>query len=478
MKIAIIGAGPAGLYTARLLLLQTSLKKSIESITVYEATDRIGGRLFSVQTKDAPKSYINLGAGRYLPHHHKRVAKLVRDLGIPVLENGPTPPPVVLLRDDDDGDWTNDLCAVMDATKSVPKKQLQSVTLLQFAERTIGSDRARRVMAAFGYDGEFTLCNAWDSVRSLEQDLMPPSSSSSSRSKTKSYFTPVKGMQAIADAMYADLLQNHGDVVRFVMNATVSAWTASKENESGRLKYTIRKKSKKITMFADHDVAFFCLTKSQLQGVKGLVAAVPGLERALKCVNACPLIRVYARYASEPSEQSTNWAINNARTTTDTMVRQVIPTGPRHNRLYMACYSDDTWAVKVKNALVQSPLQDDKSKKQKKTDVGPNGFTQTVTGEALADLYGRCGLDPIPPVRWALFRFWKEGVHYWGPMTDDDDARFSNHSNHLQTKESRRVFVAGESVAKEHKCWTEAALMSAEDAVRAFIAGLQYNCRS
>ena len=71
-RIAIIGAGPAGLSLARLLTEQ-----DVHDITVFEASERVGGKVVSVHVDGR---YHELGAC-YLPSGYTRLTPWIREAG-------------------------------------------------------------------------------------------------------------------------------------------------------------------------------------------------------------------------------------------------------------------------------------------------------------------------------------------------------------------------------------------------------------
>lgn len=78
MRVGIVGGGASGLYAALLL------RQEGHSVTVFEATDRLGGRIFTHRfpaTMPGEDPYFELGAMR-LPctPRHEMVFKLVRYL--------------------------------------------------------------------------------------------------------------------------------------------------------------------------------------------------------------------------------------------------------------------------------------------------------------------------------------------------------------------------------------------------------------
>jgi hypothetical protein len=64
VDVAVVGAGVAGLYLAWRLLSEPAYKT--KSIALFDAADRVGGRILSVSVADIPY-VMELGAMRYLP---------------------------------------------------------------------------------------------------------------------------------------------------------------------------------------------------------------------------------------------------------------------------------------------------------------------------------------------------------------------------------------------------------------------------
>lgn len=78
LDVAIVGGGVSGVYAAwRLRQEQPHLR-----IRLFEASDRIGGRLHSVAFPEAPHLVAEVGGMRYL-EDHKHVFNLVKHLGLP-----------------------------------------------------------------------------------------------------------------------------------------------------------------------------------------------------------------------------------------------------------------------------------------------------------------------------------------------------------------------------------------------------------
>jgi len=77
LDVAIIGGGCAGTYSAWRLQQETGADNSI---SLFEYSDRIGGRLYSVTVPGVPSLKAELGGMRYIQESHKMVADLVEHL--------------------------------------------------------------------------------------------------------------------------------------------------------------------------------------------------------------------------------------------------------------------------------------------------------------------------------------------------------------------------------------------------------------
>lgn len=78
-KIIIIGAGMAGLVSASLL------KQAGHNVTIIEATDRVGGRIYTLKGDFRDNQYLEAGAMR-IPHTHLLTMEYIRKFQLPVNE--------------------------------------------------------------------------------------------------------------------------------------------------------------------------------------------------------------------------------------------------------------------------------------------------------------------------------------------------------------------------------------------------------
>ena len=82
VDVAVIGGGISGAYAS--WRLKTARSKS--SVALFEYSDRIGGRLYTIQLPGMPHVNAELGGMRYIPKSHLLVASLLRELGIETRE--------------------------------------------------------------------------------------------------------------------------------------------------------------------------------------------------------------------------------------------------------------------------------------------------------------------------------------------------------------------------------------------------------
>jgi lysine 2-monooxygenase len=80
LDIAVVGGGIAGAYSAWRLQQEEGVKKTIG---LFEYSDRIGGRLYTVTRPGLPHVKAEVGGMRYIPDQHVMVANLVDHLKLP-----------------------------------------------------------------------------------------------------------------------------------------------------------------------------------------------------------------------------------------------------------------------------------------------------------------------------------------------------------------------------------------------------------
>ncbi|KAK6026927.1 Cys/Met metabolism PLP-dependent enzyme [Ostertagia ostertagi] len=99
LDVAVIGGGCSGAYSA--WRLQQAYGKE-QSIALFEYSDRIGGRLYTVTMPGLPNVKAEVGGMRYIPTEHKLVADLITHLGLETKDfpmGAPEPRPTWLDKD-------------------------------------------------------------------------------------------------------------------------------------------------------------------------------------------------------------------------------------------------------------------------------------------------------------------------------------------------------------------------------------------
>lgn len=81
LDVAVVGGGVSGAYSAWRLQRHKGKK---QQIGLFEYSNRIGGRLFTVTLPGMPNVHAELGGMRYIPDEHLMVADLVKYLKLPV----------------------------------------------------------------------------------------------------------------------------------------------------------------------------------------------------------------------------------------------------------------------------------------------------------------------------------------------------------------------------------------------------------
>src|SRR3982750_713340 len=82
LDIAVVGGGVSGAYSAWRLQQE---KGATERIGLFEYSDRIGGRLYTVTMPGIPHVKAEVGGMRYIPKDHLLVAGLVDHLKLPTI---------------------------------------------------------------------------------------------------------------------------------------------------------------------------------------------------------------------------------------------------------------------------------------------------------------------------------------------------------------------------------------------------------
>lgn len=142
--VIVIGGGISGLYAT------WKLEKQGLHVLLLEKKDRIGGRLKTVE-RNGKK--FDVGGIRYSLTHHKRLAKLCKDLSIENREHKIYP------------QNTKDVSFITKTLKTISnsfsEKELKSNTIWYFLRRIESSSRVDRFIQAWGYSGNLQNAQAY-----------------------------------------------------------------------------------------------------------------------------------------------------------------------------------------------------------------------------------------------------------------------------------------------------------------------------
>ncbi|XP_046584737.1 L-amino-acid oxidase-like [Haliotis rubra] len=79
IDVAIIGGGIGGAYTG------WRLRDRGLSISVFEFSDRVGGRLFTAELPVAPGTYLDFGGMRFCPTDHTTLNRTATEIGLDII---------------------------------------------------------------------------------------------------------------------------------------------------------------------------------------------------------------------------------------------------------------------------------------------------------------------------------------------------------------------------------------------------------
>lgn len=428
--VVIGGAGITGLYAGVTLLSQGY------KVAIVEASSEIGGR---VQTRhlDNHGMTFEAGAGRF-NNHHRRLLRLLRKYG---LEYAPisTEKQFVEVPVSKDSTstmqshgslMTTQLSRVIEEAK-YPVKQLKQMTFGTLCKQILGEDAARQLQAAFGYDAEFDIMNAFDALRIFKRDF----------DQKAQYFYCKGGLSQLIHKLKNDFVSNGGTLfLNEAMFDVQHAHSAHSPHDRVSIKTSAQ------TLHAKCVILTF--TQSALLSIKSFTK----LERDLleSSVAAVPLMRIYAVWhgAGRGASAGASWFQDIPRTSTNSPIRQFIPIRSSNDAsgasLAMASYSDTHTAVRWAQMAQKTPRIFKKTLVQKLEQL----FPQKV---------------PLPSLssKNIYVHYWPEGVHVW--RSGADSSRL--YSQIMQIKgPDVPIFIIGETYSK-NQGWIEGGLDMFHDAL-------------
>ena len=393
-NVIIVGGGMSGLYAAYKLLK----KDSNMQITILEASDRIGGRVYTISNKAL---FYEGGAGRF-SQTHKNLLKLIKELNLsdhiyPMGTAKSYIKDTTILSDFNEEKYIR---ALEKAALTQKKGELMSKTLLMFMREVLKPSEVDDLIYAFGYESEFRVCNAYHGIQSLKREFMA----------NIQHFGMKDGLSTVVNKL-KEHLETHPNV-KILTNWIVEDINPKTMNVIGQ---TSRLQANKIII---------CVTKDKLSKFKTLLDFDSELTSYLTHINSQPLYRIYAKFPASPTKPA--WFQDLSRICTNNALRHIIPINPKTG-LIMISYTDGDWAQTWKQFS---------SKK-------------TLEKEIIKHLKLLFPKKLIPDPEWIDALYWDHAVHYPGP----------NYKPYTQPHANKYI-VCGEMMIPHG--WVEGALMSVE----------------
>jgi protoporphyrinogen oxidase len=421
----IVGAGISGLYSAYRLHKDFN----INNIIIIEATNRIGGRIYTSEMSD---TVIELGAGG-IESVHKNMISLCHQLGLDnqirpgvrgkkyaklcSLETGsdivPSINPISELIDLDTSDFyqiIDDItCRIADPeTFNIAK----SYSLLRFIERIYGSDKAYRMMYQHGYYSDFRDMNTIDALEMFN----------SSFSKQALFSRIDGGMIQIINRL-AEYLTEHNIPIHLNTKLIDIAKLHNNFECTLNTKCGDVLTDKIIKLFVSNIILTMPRTK---------LLKIPYLQKVddkLNWVITKELCRIYIRY---PLIDGKVWFENqNSTITTNTIISQLVPYDKSKGILQIYC---DDQNAKQWNWLYE------------------NGLLEEETYYQLRKMFP---FIDIPKPLEFKFMFHPDATHVWRPGKNSGTYQ----KQIIQPIDNENIFIVGETYSKMQG-WSEGAIQS------------------
>lgn len=408
--IIIVGGGIAGLYKAHQLLKKDTNKK----ILLLEATNRLGGRIYTYHDNSTYKSGIEAGAGRFHKGHRK-LMNLIKELGLdhlitPISTNKHyiptpnTPPPKT-----QPNEYINQ---VLTASTHTPTKQLQSQTFLEYAKKVLPSHHpspAQTILDSFGYSTELTDMNAYDTINLIKTHY-----------NNKNYYGLKGGMEQII----THLISRLESYPNFEYHLREPAIDIQPQTPNSTI---IQIKTPKTTYTANKCIC--ALIKEDLEKIP----IFRPIQPTLKKIKNFPLCRIYCTFPKDP-QTNQPWFHDLSKMTTNNNLRYIIPINPKEGTI-MISYTDNKYADFWNH-------------------IQTTQGTQALNRELQNQLREIFPHKKIPlPTHTKMF-YWKHGVAYFQPNFDSikDLAKIHHPFPNLP------IEICGENYSAKNVQWIEGAL--------------------
>jgi protoporphyrinogen oxidase len=401
--IIIVGGGITGLYMCY------KLAPTNKSILLLESTSDLGGRIKTIK-KDGDQ--YEAGAVR-ICSTHKKTLRLLTELNLHSdLYKLPNEINTILYEESVKVDLYGLLNEVVEASKKMDSCYLDNITFYLLCVDVLGNETANHLMYAYGYDAEFMYASASSILLMYSSSLLKP----------KDYYALRCGLSEMIHKLYSNLCSQS--------NVTVQLSTEVHDVNSLK-KAVLLNCSQKQWVYAQHII----LTVP----MKSLKKYSCLKDAPVKSVMQSCLHRIYAKY---PVKDGNVWFQNIKRTTTNNILRHIIPIDPSTG-LIMIIYADSSksyaWNLIAKQG------------------------TEVLTEKIHDQIEAVFKVRPPKPL-WIRNYYWEIGVHFWKPGYNVEASRKQLIQPHPN------IYICGETYSK-NQGWIEGCLETSFDVLETMDLG-------
>jgi protoporphyrinogen oxidase len=411
----VIGGGIGGLYCVEKLVEKY---KNTKKILLLDERSYFGGRLITHK-----KPTYEIGGARF-NNNHKLLLKLIHKYKLNKIKLSPIVDFIYKSKNDvtyyKDANKTFDMIMknIIMESKKYKKEELIKITLKQFIDNISETTQlSKKLIDIFGYNSEITKMNAYDSLRSFDEDFT-----------NKNFYVLKEGFSTLCDLM---VIKNK-DKVEYKLNHKVNnikkgdnIFEIICNNQKTNKNYSFN--SKKIIL---------AVKSEQLRQFNILKPVFP----YLKCLYNAPLLRIYAKYPINKTTKKA-WFCDLPRLTTNSFLRHIIPIDA-NSGLIMISYTDGSDT----NVF----LQDKTSQKLKDEETIKNMIQDEL--KLILPKYN------IPQPTYFKTHMWNVGAHHWKPNCNSKEIQ-NEVKNPLKD-----VYIIGEAFSQK-QAWAEGSLESVESII-------------
>jgi len=400
----IIGGGISGLYCVQELYK----KDKSSNILIIDDRSYWGGRLHTHK-----RPHYEIGGARFNDNHINLLSllKQYHCKKVPIPNNS-----LFIHKSKDNvitpfhnvNDTLNDILSnIVKKSKSYSKKKIQNYTLAEWIHY-LSKDKelSKKIKDIFGYDSEINEMNAYDALRSFQNDFI-----------STQFYVVKEGFSELCNRIYL----KHKDKPRLSFLNKTRVTHVKKKDSYYEVTTNISRTfhSKKV---------IFALKALQLKSFPLLKSIYPYLS----FIYSAPLLRIYAKYPK--NKEGKVWFDSMPKIITNSILRQLIPIDPQSG-LIMISYTDGHDIY---------PFWENKKTKTLKSNEQISQMIEDELSVLFPDIR-------IPKPSYFKCHMWDIGCHHWKPGCDSKQLS-ENIKNPLPN-----IYVVGEAFSQK-QAWVEGAL--------------------